>query len=611
MSQGGLPFNVISPASGEGGLGMIAQIREGDKQRQFQARRDEAARLHDEEMQRRNMEAEETFRARERYWAQLANDHQEELLGINEETQDAITRGDDAAKEMLLSKRAQILKNKAEVEGKVNGLSVLKQAHDGWFSRDVTDENGASVGARFFRHLKDIGAAHFQRFQTLDGMLQRVLSQMNAPAPATPQETGGGFMGGLVDGLTNPLPNLTGKKEWKEGQTVGQTLAGAARDVAGNLTATLREKVGLHYQSVQRPKPSTPKEGKGGGVEPAGYPFPSNSPSGSPPPISGVGVPAVDGPPAPVVSQYDELANALALVATGESGTSGGLAPTLVTMLTMLEKAADGDMVAKQAAVQAYKQAVAQGADAHVLDKALWQTYETVRTQGQATKMLQAKTNAGPEGDGVKAVGTDESVAAIGGLSAGTVKLAKMLEQLGTPTEVEPETGKSKMLMDWGPNPDWDPINKQPIQKTRDDMVQMMTVLAGARDPDHLLELLTNNDPSDDPKELSFIGKLHDDARSMLISDLKDIQRELRLKRNEVGLGTESVQDLPSFQSKVRELDAQSQMDIPLEAGVLQAGEHAKARQTGMEKKKALREKARKKALELYKAQLADEALGD
>jgi len=598
----GEPFNVISPAGDQGGLPMIAQINEASRQRGFQARQDAAAQEHDKQMEQQRIAAEESFRARERYWAKLANDHQEELNGINEQTQDAITRGDDAAKELLLKKRAEIGRNKTLVESKIQGLTTLKAANDGWFNRDFTDENGAGIGAQFMRHMKDLEMAHFQKFQNLDGMLGQVLSGLDGPASTpslsrdsqvhipTLQEIGSdpvwaGGTGGLVEaGAYGVADHMMGASGFAK-----PALAAVSEQLfGGKKKGPSQQDVGLHVT-------------KKGEVEPARYPTPEMKMPGT-----------FDGPqPPPRNPVYNELAQALASTAAGDGGTLGALAPTIATMLTMLEKA-DSDPMAKESVRQLYKQALQQGADPHLLDKSLWQVWNTLKTQGQASRMAAAQVAAGPMGDGKQEVGTKEAAAATEAAGAGRMKLARMLENLGTMTEVDPVTGRSKaLLQNWDPSTEWDHINKQPVSQTRNQMVTMMQTLAGARDPEHLLDLLTNDDPGDDPKELSFVGKLHPDARRELIQDLKDIKNELKIKRGQLGLGAESVFDLPDLQRQSTELGNQYNMDIPTEAGVLQAGEHAKARQKAMQQKKKLGERDRKRALELYQAELADGALGD
>lgn len=582
------PFNVINPsgisaeqslntltAIGEGkrnrahearqsAAAMEFQQREGERDRMFQSQQTAAAQQFAEQQRRKGVESEEYFRTREERFALLQMDHQYAMTALNDDINLAISQGDHERAVELNQKKGELQKQAMEVGSQIEKLTNLKMAYDGMYSKDMTGADGKNVGAKILESLNTMAVQKAGQFKNIQTNLQGVIDRIINPVAAAPVLAGGAY--------------AQEKMKEKPVGSIKQAISDAAGSLTGSILSDPVRPTPRHVRPTTRPD---------GSVEPVGFPK-SAQPSEAP------GVEQA-GPPkpefeTPPVGKWTELSGAIAAGASGK-GSKEVIQTSLEVMFNALERAVQNPSEARggpllKKAVEQYKQAVAQGADQDVLDKALYAISLKVKTAGGVKSVIEGQNTVDAQGSNMESVGKV-------GASQDAQRLGQMIEWLTQQNDVDQEGKTHQLVKGFGQSDFFDFEKGEPVYKFRDNILEVFTVLSGASDPEALIRAITNNDPTDDPNSLKFINGLHTDVRTLILKDLSDSLKQIESFKEKEGITPDvgSILDLPNLQKKEADLTWQYKTDIPNQISQIALRDKTKERKRLSEGRQAINKK--------------------
>lgn len=509
------PFNVISPGgvSGAQSLGMLTSMKNqasenatrmniAQQQMQHEQQMQEqqiAFEAQEAEKQRKMMEEryrdENFFRERSEELSYLYQDHQSKKDQLDRMREQAILAGNWEEEGRLGEQIRALDGNTREIAKKMNGLSLLKQGRDGLFSKNFQNDKG-SLGAQFIDAITKTSEAKRQQFSKITRSLAPVLERIHVEAA---QEQAKKDQPGLV-------------------RRVIEAVVGAA--AGGPAMKKMVEKKGGVSQEEAKDSANTEK--------------------------------------------WDELSAVLASSIIGKSGSTGAtsadLALTVKTMLSSLDQAANasGELQAALAkkAKEQYLKLEESGADVRLLDRIFYSMYESSAAGQRAAGAASSAASEKEEGQ-VTDVGRDPSK--MGHLNKMILLMSTMQDERLLKAQPGQRPPSTKLMKAWASD-DMDmylggDATGQGMEKM---ILDTVSVLAGASDPNDLMRKLVNSDPNDDPASLQFINDLHPEVRQALVHEMQKGLMQLEDLDKKVGdeYGVEAGADLVG---KMKALEAEKE----------------------------------------------------
>ena len=509
------PFNVISPGgvSGAQSLGMLTSMKNqasenatrmniAQQQMQHEQQMQEqqiAFEAQEAEKQRKMMEEryrdENFFRERSEELSYLYQDHQSKKDQLDRMREQAILAGNWEEEGRLGEQIRALDGNTREIAKKMNGLSLLKQGREGLFSKNFQNDKG-SLGAQFIDAITKTSEAKRQQFSKITRSLAPVLERIHVEAA---QEQAKKDQPGLVSRAM-------------------EAVVGAA--AGGPAMKKMVEKKGGVSQEEAKDSANTEK--------------------------------------------WDELSAVLASSIIGKSGSTGAtsadLALTVKTMLSSLDQAANasGELQAALAkkAKEQYLKLEESGADVRLLDRIFYSMYESSAAGQRAAGAASSAASEKEEGQ-VTDVGRDPSK--MGHLNKMILLMSTMQDERLLKAQPGQRPPSTKLMKAWDSD-DMDmylggDATGQGMEKM---ILDTVSVLAGASDPNDLMRKLVNSDPNDDPASLQFINDLHPEVRQALVHEMQKGLMQLEDLDKKVGdeYGVEAGADLVG---KMKALEAEKE----------------------------------------------------
>lgn len=592
--QAAKPFNTINPSGigAEESLGTLTAVGEGNRNRaaqaaqqqraiaaqqqqnaeamEFQAREAEK----DRQLQMKKMQDEQWYRDRSEHLTMLYQDHQEELARINSEMQVAINTGRNDAVVALMRKKDELQTKLSDMNRKISGLELLDQAHKGIFNKDLTDQTGKSMGGALIKGVLNLA----------NGRREKLTEAATALGPAFDRFVTSGERPGdeaervhnVEEERTESSKPATGKSAWD--------------DVGGKIGRGLKTAGGVIKDFV--------------GTGDLGVALGANGVIGSDERGSSGAEMGPDGQPLRIQTKdYGELAKVLASRAAG-TAVPGEVEEKVRTMLESLEKAVSDPAPGAQEAsvkhaVDQYKKLKELGADTSVLDKMLWHLWNKSSGSDQVqravvgaekVKDVQAGTSVNPKVE-----------AEVKKLAEPAVRLNKMLTLMSAQMDEGLEGKPRTLLGAWGNDDFYDLREGKVNPGIEREILNIVTVVSGARNPEDMLRRLTDSDPGNDPKELDFVRQLHPEVRQTILRDIVPYLQSLETARKEAGVAEgDSVQDVSKLKAERSTYDDELRATALKEEGT-KKDEQLGAREKGKERAKEATEKFKGARAEILK----------
>lgn len=496
------PFNVINPSgmSADQSIGNMTQVRGQNIQRGIandqMAQQQQAMQMQQQQsaaelaLKDRQLRDENYHRDRTEKLSLLYKNSEDEELALNEELQNAILTNNHELADKIMPRKRELLLKKSQYGTQLQNLELLNTFHKGFWNKDMKNADGYNLGAGMTSAMMNQKYAHEQVGEQLNRSLGDWVSSFVSGGSALP-------------GVSPPIDRAAPEFHTPDSHA-GELLGGPEMTEGSD---------GLQKPSA---KDFQPAKAEGSVVWKGGEDAKAAGTATTTP-----------GVPATTVGKYQGLVEEIAIVAHGKMDPKDVQAK-LNNIFDSLEKAVTSpDMGVRQAesknAADAYRALKKDGVNTDLLDKAFYMLDARTRDHGEAAA-VGAQHDLQKAANGEK-VGVNSGMVARQVSKQGRV-LHAMVRLMGTQADqVEDPAAPGKMiprklLAGFDESPFFDYASGKPSEKMNTVIMDIMRTISGAKDPEGLMTLLTDGDPSNDPKGFEFLQKLDPQMRDVLLNEV-------------------------------------------------------------------------------------------
>lgn len=534
------PFNVINPSgmSADQSIGNMTQVRGQNVQRGIandqMAQQQQAMQMQQQQsaaelaLKDRQLRDENYHRDRTEKLSLLYKNSEDEELALNEELQNAILTNNHELADKIMPRKRELLLKKSQYGTQLQNLETLKVFNDGFWNKDMKNADGYNLGAGMTSAMMNQKYAHEQVGEQLNRSLGDWVSSFVGGGSALPG------VSPPIDGAAPEQPSqpesfqaglgVGGSSQNTKERTWGLTPKG--KEVATETGSAMKRGWEFLNEDPWSPKGistavskklSGDTSGPSGGAGQSEEAAMLNSGAGQSTENTQIGA----------VGKYQGLVEEIAIVAHGKMDPKDVQAK-LNNIFDSLEKAVTSpDMGVRQAesknAADAYRALKKDGVNTDLLDKAFYMLDARTRDHGEAAA-VGAQHDLQKAANGEK-VGVDSGTVARQVSKQGRV-LHAMVRLMGTQADqVEDPAAPGKMiprklLAGFDESPFFDYASGKPSEKMNTVIMDIMRTISGAKDPEGLMTLLTDGDPSNDPKGFEFLQKLDPQMRDVLMNEV-------------------------------------------------------------------------------------------